>query len=181
MTYNGIVLPRFDAETFGHKLCRDLRSDHAGETGAVAIYKGMLACSRDAELRAFALTHLQTEKRHLEIMQAWLPGSYRSRLLPLWYLSGWLLGAIAAIGGRQFAYITISAVENFVIDHYEAQLPDAPSDVQVLLRNLQQDEAHHQQDAEQRAQGATGKTFARLWSSVVGRGSALGVSLARVI
>ena len=94
---------------------------------------------------------------------------------------GWMLGAIAAIGGRQFAFITISAVENFVIDHYEEQLADSPGDVQELLRSLQQDEAHHQQDAEQRAQGATNSTLARLWSSIVGRGSAIGVVLARAI
>jgi ubiquinone biosynthesis monooxygenase Coq7 len=38
----------------------DLRSDHAGETGAVAVYKGMLWSSRDAKVRELA------EQEHLE-------------------------------------------------------------------------------------------------------------------
>ena len=35
-------------------LIRDLRSDHAGETGAVAIYRGILAISQSNEIRSFA-------------------------------------------------------------------------------------------------------------------------------
>jgi len=60
MTFDGTALPRFDADAFGRKLCADLRSDHAGETGAVDIYMGMLAIRRDKQLREFALTHLNT-------------------------------------------------------------------------------------------------------------------------
>ena len=181
MTLDETALPRFDADAFGRKLCGDLRSDHAGETGAVAIYMGMLALSRDKQLREFALTHLNTEQKHLAVLDAWLPHTCRSRLLPLWHLSGWLLGATAAVGGRRFSYITVGAVEKFVVDHYEKQLPDAPEGVQALLRNLQQDEAHHQQDAEQRAGDSTGRTSAKLWSNIVWHGSALAVSLARII
>jgi ubiquinone biosynthesis monooxygenase Coq7 len=43
---------------------RELRSDHAGETGAVSIYQGITTVARwrkDAELMAFAAQHGQTE------------------------------------------------------------------------------------------------------------------------
>ncbi len=180
MTYKGITLPRFDAAAFGARLCGDMRSNHAGETGAVAIYRGMLACSRDAELRVFAVSHLATEERHLEVLQAWLPPSYRSKLLPLWYLSGWILGAIAALGGRPFAFHTVSAVERFVIKHYEEQLSAAPGEVRELLSSLMADEAHHEADAAGRAGTAPG-AVTRIWSTVVGRGSALAVACARLI
>lgn len=45
-----------------------LRSDHAGETGAVHIYKGIRAVTRLDYIREFAREHQATEERHLEIM-----------------------------------------------------------------------------------------------------------------
>lgn len=51
----------------------DLRTDHAGETGAVCIYRGVLRFARDPALRAFAQRHLATEQVHLQQMEAWLP------------------------------------------------------------------------------------------------------------
>ncbi len=65
-----------------------LRSDHAGETGAVAIYRGVLAVARDRNLRAFAQRHLATEAGHLEIMEALVRRAQRSRLLPVWRMAG---------------------------------------------------------------------------------------------
>jgi hypothetical protein len=49
-------------------LIAELRSDHAGETGAVWIYRGVLAVSRDEQVRQFAERHLATEEKHLGIM-----------------------------------------------------------------------------------------------------------------
>ena len=49
-------------------LVRELRSDHAGETGAVCIYKGIRAVAQwrgDLELLAFAQAHGATEAEHL--------------------------------------------------------------------------------------------------------------------
>ena len=48
-------------------LQRELRSDHAGETGAVYIYKGIVAVALwrgDAELLSFAKAHGVTEADH---------------------------------------------------------------------------------------------------------------------
>jgi ubiquinone biosynthesis monooxygenase Coq7 len=42
-------------------LIAELRSDQAGETGAVAIYDGILAVTRNSDLRAFAEHHRATE------------------------------------------------------------------------------------------------------------------------
>ena len=54
-----------DEQHFATRLRRDLRSDHAGEFGAVAIYTGVLAVARDPGVRAFALRHQATEADHL--------------------------------------------------------------------------------------------------------------------
>jgi len=81
----------------------DLRTDHAGEVGAVCIYQGLLQFSRDPELRAFAEHHLATEQKHLRLISGWLPAAQYSRLLSLWRLAGFLTGALPALFGSKTA------------------------------------------------------------------------------
>ena len=50
-----------------------LRTNHAGETGAVFIYKGILIFSRDKKLKIFAKNHLKTESEHLRLLNSILP------------------------------------------------------------------------------------------------------------
>ena len=85
----------------------ELRSDHAGEYGAVMIYRGILAISRDAQARQFAERHLVTEARHLKLMEEIVPPANRTRLLPLWHVMGWLTGALPALFGRRI-YLPLS-------------------------------------------------------------------------
>ena len=101
-------------------LQRELRSDHAGETGAVYIYKGIVTVARwlkDEELLSFAKRHGITEADHLRQIEEWLPIQQRSWLLGPWRLAGWLTGALPAMFGRRAVYGTIAAVETFV-DHH---------------------------------------------------------------
>jgi hypothetical protein len=95
-------------------MVRELRSDHAGETGAVFIYRGVLAVAKrrgDEELIVFATRHATTEAEHLRLIEGWLPPRQRSRLLGPWKLAGWLTGALPALAGRRALYATIAAVE----------------------------------------------------------------------
>ena len=65
-----------DAETFiplPPWLTRDLRSDHAGEAGAVAMYRGILAVSPCEDVRTFASEHVKTESNHLRLLESILP------------------------------------------------------------------------------------------------------------
>ena len=41
-----------------HYLIPHFRSNHAGETGAIYIYKGILTVSKDPEIREFSHKHL---------------------------------------------------------------------------------------------------------------------------
>ncbi len=162
-------------------MLRELRSDHAGETGAVAIYRGILATTRDADVREFARDHLATEQVHLELMQQLLPPGRRSRLLPLWRAAGWLLGALPALVGARAVYRTIDAVESFVDAHYAAQiarLEARPGDgaLRRVLEACRETEITHREDARRRL-GPPG-LGGRLWRALVWRGSALGVALA---
>ena len=175
------ALPAFESYDFSRSDIADLRSDHAGETGAVHIYYGILAVTRDPEVRSFAREHLAAERRHLSFFDGWLPRQHHSRLLPLWRLAGWLTGALPALFGAQAVFSTISAVEHFVDLHYAEQVERLQQDEQTrevaeLLDVFRLEEVHHRDDARTRlaAQRRPG-----WWQRVVGAGSAMGVALAR--
>lgn len=177
------ALPAFSS--FPGAIQGDLRSDHAGETGAVFIYHGILAVSRDPAIREFARAHLATEERHLAAFQQWLEPRDKSRLIGLWKIAGWCLGACAALGGARGVYVTIEAVERFVVEHYAQQLPALATrqewePVHAMLSEFMHEEDHHREDAAERKQGSPGP-LARLWMHLVGSGSAAAVVLARAI
>ena len=50
-------------------LILSLRTNHAGETGAVCIYKAILLISKDNEVVNFAEKHLKTETEHLLLIE----------------------------------------------------------------------------------------------------------------
>jgi demethoxyubiquinone hydroxylase (CLK1/Coq7/Cat5 family)/predicted DCC family thiol-disulfide oxidoreductase YuxK len=165
---------------------RELRSDHAGETGAVCIYRGIAAVARwrgDPQLLAFAARHGDAEAEHLQLVEAWLPAAQRSRLLGPWRLAGWLTGALPALAGRRAVYATIAAVETFVDQHYQQQIDPltrdgGPEGLLPLLVRCQADERHHRDEAAALA-GTPLPWVLRAWCAVVGAGSAVAVVLAR--
>ena len=166
-------------------LIGDLRSDHAGETGAVMIYRGILAGSRDPAVRAFAAAHLATEQQHLALMDALLPYAQRSILLPIWRVAGWLTGFLPALVGSNAVFATIDAVETFVDHHYEEQIKKlsehGPGEaLRAILISCQADEVHHRDEARDLGETRRG-SFLRAWSWAVGFGSASAVSAARRI
>ncbi len=158
-----------------------LRSDHAGETGAVEIYRGILAVTRNPGLREFARGHLASEQRHLEWMNRLLPPQQRSRLLPLWRVAGWITGALPALFGARAVYRTVDAVETFVDLHYSEQIDrlrisGEDADLCALLEACRADEIEHREDARSRL-GRPG-FIGRGWTALVGAGSGVGVYFA---
>ena len=164
-------------------LVGDLRSDHAGETGAVAIYRGILAVSRDADIRSFAESHLKTEQQHLDLMEQVLPARDRSMFLPLWRVAGFITGAVPALFGRDTVFATIDAVETFVDLHYAEQVERLSqegihADLRDLLERCRLEEIDHRDEARQSASRPYGH-LTRIWCRLVGAGSAAAVALAR--
>ena len=175
---SGDILP---AEVFA-----DLRTDHAGEVGAVFIYQGVLQFARDPMLRAFAEHHLVTEQKHLLLIAGWLPKAEYSRLLPLWKLAGFMTGALPALFGSKAVYATIEAVETFVNQHYEDQiraLESKPelSDLRQTLLDCQADEVAHRDEAAAALGSTRPNLVLRAWCAMVGTGSNAAVSLIRHI
>lgn len=165
---------------------RELRSDHAGETGAVYIYKGIIAVAKyrqDTELINFAQNHGATEAEHLQLIESVLETKDRSRLLGPWRLAGWLTGALPALFGRRSVYATIASVETFVELHYQQQIDHLQknggyNELLELLIRCQADEIHHKNEARLKASESIPLVL-RVWCSLVGHGSATAVQLAR--
>jgi ubiquinone biosynthesis monooxygenase Coq7 len=183
-----------DARQLPATLIADLRTDHAGETGAVMIYRGILAATRDAGVRHFAQDHLSTEARHLAEIEPLLSRPQHSRLLPLWRVAGWLTGALAALLGPRTVYATIEAVETFVDRHYAEQIESIDRQdpartrpslqaLRALLETCRGDEvAHRDEAAALFALGGPPPSLAqRVWVSLVGTGSRVAVKICRRI
>lgn len=173
--------PRFTAMPAW--LRRELRSDHAGEYGAVMIYRGILAVSNDARVRQFAERHLVTEGQHLSVMEQIVPYSGRTKLLPVWRVMGWVTGALPALLGPQAVFATIEAVERFVDHHYQQQIDQLEThgeygSLRQTLLDCQADEVSHRNEATHLALPQRGLLL-RLWCTVVGLGSAAAVVAAR--
>jgi 3-demethoxyubiquinol 3-hydroxylase len=176
---------KFDTSHLPNSLVADLRTDHAGETGAVWIYKGVLAVSRNPEIRAFAQHHLETEQRHLKAMNELLPLFRRSWLLVPWRIAGFTTGALPALLGPQAVYRTIAAVETFVNLHYQEQIEKlnrlgTHGDLKAQLIEFQLDECSHRDEAAAKT-AKPGGFVARLWVGAISVGSKTAVALARWI
>jgi len=164
-------------------LVRELRSDHAGETGAVMIYRGILAVTRDPGLRDFAARHGATESGHLDLLERLLPPRQRSVLLPIWRVAGWLTGALPALFGPRAVHVTIDAVESFVDHHYQQQLDRLDAErvfpqIRALLAQCQEEEVEHRDEARGLHGGSPGVAL-RAWGRLVGAGSAAAVMAAK--
>lgn len=175
--------PESERDLLPDWLTRELRSDHAGETGAVWVYRGVLSITRDRTLRAFATRHMRTELGHQRALESVLPPHRRSVLLPLWRVAGWLTGALPALFGPRPVHATIDVVESFVDTHYQAQIDalDRLGDHRQLRNMLERcrlDEVEHRDEARRLHADASG-WIVRAWCGAVARGSRCAAFLAR--
>ena len=163
-----------------------LRSDHAGEVGAVYIYKGILSIAKDPALVEFSKRHLETEKEHLRKIEEVLPVSKRSKLVGIWKVAGYLLGFLPSLFGPRIVFATIEAVESFVEDHYEEQLKylraqnDPDQALINLLQSCQDDEIEHKNESAIKKRSTPGFLL-NFWMKIVGWGSSSAVKVAKII
>ncbi|MEQ8177960.1 MAG: demethoxyubiquinone hydroxylase family protein [Amphiplicatus sp.] len=134
-----------------------LRVDHAGEYGAVQIYKGQRAvfgalphksqtAALIAEMEAGEKTHLETFDRLLAER-----GVRPTLLAPVWNAAGFALGAATALMGEKAAMACTSAVEEVIEQHYGAQgeeLERADPALAETVRAFREDELGHKKAAE---------------------------------
>lgn len=107
-----------------------LRVDHAGEFGAVQIYRGQLAVLGNTDVAPVISEMLEQEKVHLSTMNSLIPTNRvrPSALLPLWTVAGLALGAGSALLGKEGAMACTVAVETVIGEHYDGQIRDLLAD-----------------------------------------------------
>ncbi len=138
-----------------------LRVDHAGELGAVHIYRGqraVFAAARGREHTAAALAEMEThEAAHLEAFDKLLTerGVRPTLLAPVWRVAGFALGAATALMGEKAAHACTEAVETVIEGHYAGQIDELATREPALAEELtrfRDDELAHRDQAV--AQGA---------------------------
>jgi ubiquinone biosynthesis monooxygenase Coq7 len=134
------------------RLADILRVDHAGEYGAVHIYRGQRAVlSRSPQHQALAaqLAEMEAhEQVHLDrfegIMRA--SGTRPTALAPLWRIGGFAMGAVTALMGEKAAHACTAAVETVIEGHYAAQIAEIEAvepELAATLKQFRDDELHH--------------------------------------
>lgn len=101
-----------------------IRVDHAGEYGAVRIYKGQLAATKNNHDKQLLLHMLEQEKRHLSFFQDKMVADHirPTIFLPFWHYCGFALGFITAFFGNKTAMLCTESVETVIDKHYSEQL-----------------------------------------------------------
>ena len=135
-----------------------LRVDHAGEYGAVAIYRGQRAVfsklPHKAETAAAIKEMEAGEEEHLKTFDALLAERRvrPSLLSPLWNAAGFGLGAATALMGEKAAMACTEAVEDVIEKHYGEQaeaLDNDEPELAALIRRFREDEIGHKRAAEE--------------------------------
>ena len=140
---------------------RVLKVNHAGEHGAVNIYRGQrLMCFwRDAALRRDLEEFRAHEERHRAIFAAELERRGLRRCRSYWTCGagGFLLGLLTGICGRASIAAVTVAVERVVLRHLEIQLRDLdgvdPKAHAAIAAILDDERSHHDRAAQEPRQG----------------------------
>jgi ubiquinone biosynthesis monooxygenase Coq7 len=135
-------------ETLGDRV---MKVDHAGEHGAVCIYRAQrfLARWRAPEMVAELEGFLAHERRHRARFEAELErrGRRRCRTFPWCGLGGFALGIATGLAGRSAIAATTVAIETVVLRHMREQINALagldPAAAAVLEAVIGDEQAHH--------------------------------------
>lgn len=145
-----------------------IRVDHAGEYGAVAIYKGQRAVFErlpGKERIARQLEHMEAdEQHHLDTFDRLIAerGVRPTALAPFWNIAGYGLGVVTALMGEKAAHACTEAVESVIEGHYDDQVAvleahgDEPELAQTFARFREEETAHKDLAVEEGAHDAPG-------------------------
>lgn len=177
-------------------IARILKVNHAGEHGAIKIYKAQVWVSRLLwpELVPHLSSMLTHEIQHrLMFQEAMPPRQARPcRVMSLWGVGGAFLGFGTAVLGRQSIWTTTVAVEAAVHRHLDDQLgflANRDRALHAMISAVREEELAHLHTAEAHIEGDT--TFRRMlyhlitmatdtliWLSTWGDSSRMSVELA---
>jgi ubiquinone biosynthesis monooxygenase Coq7 len=119
-----------------------LRVDHAGELGAVHIYRGQRAVFAAAAGRRPIEPQLAEMEGHEQVHLAAFEDLLAARgvrptaLTPLWRAAGLALGAGTALLGEKAAHACTEAVETVIEEHYAGQIRELAAEDPALADDL---------------------------------------------
>jgi len=166
------------------RIAEMLRIDHAGEYGAVAIYRGQQAVFRNqmaTKPMAAQLAEMEAEEqKHLDAFDRLLNerGVRPTAMMPLWNVAGYGLGVVTALMGEKAAHACTEAVETVIEEHYAEQAEsceDEEPELAATFREFREDELHHRDTAI--AGGAQDAPFHRALSKVIETGCRAAIAI----
>ncbi|MFS2317112.1 demethoxyubiquinone hydroxylase family protein [Maricaulis sp. D1M11] len=130
-----------------------IRVDHAGEYGAVAIYRGQRAVFGKLPHKARIADQLEEmeadEQHHLDAFDG-LIMEHKARptvLAPIWNIAGQALGAGTALMGEKAAHACTEAVETVIEAHYAGQVEElremGEDELATLFDKFREEEVAH--------------------------------------
>jgi ubiquinone biosynthesis monooxygenase Coq7 len=153
-------------------IARILKVNHAGEYGAIRIYRAQLWLARRLypDLVGFLEETLGHEIQHCAMFREAMPerNARPCRIMSLWGNGGFVLGFLTALTGRKGVWICTAAVEATVHRHLEEQLDflrGKDAELLELISAIQQQELMHLKHAEQRI--GLNATWGRTLSAVI--------------
>src|SRR5215468_10131632 len=151
-----------------------LKVNHAGEYGAIRIYRAQLWLARRLypDIVAFLEETLGHEIEHCVMFYNAMPqrNARPCRVMALWGNGGFVLGFLTALLGRKGVWICTAAVEATVHRHLEEQLNfllDTDSELHEMIAAIQEQELMHLRHAEERIE--ISPPGARLLSAVIAK------------
>lgn len=129
-----------------------MRVNHAGEVCAQALYHSQGLVSKSQAVQDKMQHAALEEGDHLAWCESRLLqlGSHTSYLNPLWYAGSFCIGLIAGMAGDRLSLGFLAETERQVIKHLDkhlALLPEHDEKSRLILRQMEQDEAKHRDDA----------------------------------
>lgn len=174
-------LPGFEA--IEKDVERMIRVDHAGEFGAVQIYRGQLAVLGHTPA-GDTIKHMQAQEvEHLARFDQLIAehGVRPTALAPVWSVAGYALGAVTALMGEKAAMACTAAVEEVIDEHYARQAASLEKDgaanaaLRETIEKFRADEIAHRDTA--LAHGAEQAPGYGLLSETIKAGCRLAIKL----
>lgn len=157
----------------GLTIARIVRVNHAGEHGAIRIYRAQIAVARRLfpDIAPPLEEMLGHECRHCAVFRAAMPSrrSRPCRVMQLWGWGGYGLGLATALMGRQAVWICTAAVEAAVHRHLDDQLAFLAArdpELHAAIAEIREEEWAHLTEAEARSGMPT--LFSRALRRVIG-------------
>lgn len=155
---------------------RIVRVNHAGEYGAIRIYSAQIAIARRLwpDVVPALQQMLADEVDHCAKFYAAMParGSRPCRVMQLWSLGGYVLGAATALAGRRTIWICTAAVEETVHRHLDEQmhfLEGRDRGLYDVIASIREEELAHLTHAQDELAGTEAGILARaLRQSIAG-------------